>query len=107
MTKSAARRAIAGGCNARVFSQTAPMTSSLQTKLRAGADQGAGPFIYSRIDEAETKPLDKPRGLRADGAAAFLEWVRRNFWSWLIRAQYREHSQSTASRFGTGSISTR
>jgi hypothetical protein len=60
MTKSAARRAIAGGRNARVFSQTAPMTSPLRTKLRAGADQGAGPFIYRRIDEAETKPLDKP-----------------------------------------------
>jgi hypothetical protein len=55
MTKSAARRAIAGGCNARVFSQTAPMTSSLPTKLRAGANQGAGPFIYkpNRTDKAE------------------------------------------------------
>jgi hypothetical protein len=50
MTKSAARRAIAGGCNARVFSQTAPMTSSLPTELRAGANQGAGPFIYRNID---------------------------------------------------------
>jgi hypothetical protein len=79
MTKSAACRAIAGGCNARVFSQTAPMTSSLQTKLRAGADQGAGPFIYSRIDEAETKPLDKPRGLRADGAAAYLGMGKTKF----------------------------
>jgi hypothetical protein len=35
MTKSAARRAIAGGCNARAFSQTAPTNlKPLPQKLR-------------------------------------------------------------------------
>jgi hypothetical protein len=28
---------------------------------------------------------------------------KTKFLEWLIRAQYREHSQSTISRFGTGS----
>jgi hypothetical protein len=62
MTKSAARRAIAGGCNARVFSQAA-QTKSLNHKPRAGAKHGAGPFIYRNTNAqriAETKPLDKP-----------------------------------------------
>ena len=63
MTKSAARRAIAGGCNARVFSQTAPTNfKSLPHKPRAGAF-GAGPFIFRNANAqriAETKPLDKP-----------------------------------------------
>ena len=50
MTKSAARRAIAGGCNARVSSQTAPTNlKSLQHKPRAGANHGAGLF-YRNID---------------------------------------------------------
>ena len=51
MTKSAARRAIAGGCNARPFSQDAPTNlKSLHHKLRAGAKYSAGPFIYRHID---------------------------------------------------------
>ena len=51
MTKSAARRAIAGGCNARVFSQTAPTNfKSLLHKPGASANRGAGPFIYRHID---------------------------------------------------------
>jgi len=55
MTKSADRRAIAGGCNARVFSQTAPTNlKSLHHKLRAGANHGAGLFIYRHIDVQET-----------------------------------------------------
>jgi hypothetical protein len=45
MTKFAARRAIAGGCNARVFSQTAP-TNLKPHKPRAGAKYGAGPSIF-------------------------------------------------------------
>jgi hypothetical protein len=51
MTKSAARRAIAGGCNARVFNQAAPTNlKSLQHKPRTGAKHGAGSFIYRHID---------------------------------------------------------
>ena len=49
MTKSAARRAIAGGCNARVFSQATP-TNFKSYKPRAGAKYGAGPFIFRNID---------------------------------------------------------
>jgi len=64
MTKSAARRAIAGGRNARVFSQTAPTNlKSLHHKLRTSAKQGAGSFIFRNANAqgiAETKPLDKP-----------------------------------------------
>ena len=62
MTKSATRRAIAGGCNARVFSQAAPTNfKSLHHKPRASADFGAGPFIFRNADAiAETKPIDKP-----------------------------------------------
>jgi hypothetical protein len=62
MTKSAARRAIAGGCNARVLSQTAP-TNFKSDNLRAGVVFGAGPFIYRNANAqriAETKPIDKP-----------------------------------------------
>jgi hypothetical protein len=55
MTKSAARRAIAGGCNVRGFSYAASMNSkSLHHKLRAGAEIRAGPFIYRQIDVQET-----------------------------------------------------
>ena len=55
MTKSAARRAIAGGRNTRVFSYAAPTNlKSLHHKLRAGAKRGAGPFIYRHIDVQET-----------------------------------------------------
>jgi hypothetical protein len=51
MTQSAARRAIAGGCNACVFSQTTPTNfKSLHHKPRASAKHGAGPFIYRHID---------------------------------------------------------
>ena len=54
MTKSAARRAIAGGCNARVFTQTVPTNSkSLHHKLRAGAF-GAGLYFYGNIDVQRT-----------------------------------------------------
>jgi hypothetical protein len=53
MTKSAARRAIAGGCNARVFSQTTP-TNLKSHKPRAGAKRGAGPFIFRNIDVQRT-----------------------------------------------------
>jgi len=64
MTKSAARRAIAGGCNARVFSQAAPTNlKSLHQKPRTSANHGAGPFIYRNANAqriAETKTLDKP-----------------------------------------------
>ena len=55
MTKSAARRAIAGGCNARAFSQTALTNfKSLHHKPRAGAKHGAGPFIFRNIDVQRT-----------------------------------------------------
>ena len=55
MTKSAARRAIAGGCNARVFSQTAPTNlKSLHHKPRTSAKHGAGFFIYRHIDVQRT-----------------------------------------------------
>jgi hypothetical protein len=51
MTKSAARRAIAGGCNAHVFNQIAPTNlKSLHHKPRASAKHSAGPFIYRHID---------------------------------------------------------
>jgi hypothetical protein len=51
MTKFAARRAIAGGCNACVFNQAAPTNlKSLHRKSRASANRGAGPFIYRHID---------------------------------------------------------
>jgi|RhiMetdeSRZDD1v2_1073273.scaffolds.fasta_scaffold783512_3 hypothetical protein len=51
MTKSAARRAIAGGRNARVFDQTAPTNlKSLNHKPRTSAEHGAGPFIYRNTD---------------------------------------------------------
>jgi hypothetical protein len=51
MTKFAARRAIAGGRKARVFSQTAPTNfKPLPHKPRTGAEHGAGPFIYRHID---------------------------------------------------------
>ena len=53
MTKSAARRAIAGGCNARVFSQTAP-TNLKPHKPRTGAKHGAGSFIYRHVDVQKT-----------------------------------------------------
>jgi hypothetical protein len=47
MTKSAVGRAIAGGCNARVFSQAAPTNLKSPTnKPRAGTKHGAGPFSY-------------------------------------------------------------
>ena len=49
MTKSGARRAIAGGCNSRVFSQAAP-TNFKSHKPGAGANRGARPFIYRHID---------------------------------------------------------
>ena len=50
MTKSADRRAFAGGCDARVSNQTAPTNlKSLHHKPRAGAF-GAGPFIYRNTD---------------------------------------------------------
>jgi len=48
MTKSAARRAIAGGCKARAFSQDAP-TNLKSYKPRAGTKHGAGLF-YRNID---------------------------------------------------------
>jgi hypothetical protein len=55
MTKSAARRAIAGGRNARAFSQTAPTNlKSLPHKPRTSAKHGAGPFIYRHIDVQKT-----------------------------------------------------
>ena len=54
MTKSAVRRAIAGGCNARVFSPTAPTNfKSLSHKPRAGPF-GAGPFVYRHVDDQKT-----------------------------------------------------
>jgi len=52
MTKSAARRAIAGGCNARVFKQDAP-TNLKSYKPRAGANHGAGPFIHRHIIDVQ------------------------------------------------------
>jgi hypothetical protein len=53
MTKSAARRAIAGGCNSRVVSQTAP-TNLKPHKPRTSVNRGAGPFIYRNIDVQRT-----------------------------------------------------
>ena len=63
MTKSAARRAIAGGCNARAFSQTAP-TNFKSHKPGAGANRGAGPFIYRHID------VQKNTDFQTDGFAS-------------------------------------
>ena len=62
MTKSAARRAIAGGCKARVFSQAAPTNlKSLPHKPTTGVTFGAGLFIFGNADaSAETKPIHKP-----------------------------------------------
>ena len=64
MTKSATRRAIARGCKARVFSQTAPTNLNLlHHKPRTSTEFGAGPFIFRSANAqriAETKPLDKP-----------------------------------------------
>ena len=62
MTTTAARRAIAGGCNACVFSQTAlTIFKSLHHNPRTSAAFGAGPFIFRNTDAiAETKPVDKP-----------------------------------------------
>jgi hypothetical protein len=55
MTKYAVRRAIAGGRNARVFSQTAPTNlKPLPHKPRTSANHGAGPFIYRHIDVQRT-----------------------------------------------------
>jgi hypothetical protein len=51
MTKTAARRAIAGGCNARVFNQTAP-TNLKSHKPRAGAEFGAG-LSFNRNTDAQ------------------------------------------------------
>jgi len=60
MTKSAARRAIAGGCNARVFSQTAPTNfKSLPHKPRTGAKHGAGSFIYRHVDVQRTTDFQR------------------------------------------------
>jgi hypothetical protein len=53
MTKSAVRRAIAGGCNARVFSQTAP-TNFKSHKSGAGANRGAGPSIFRNTNVQRT-----------------------------------------------------
>jgi hypothetical protein len=58
MTKSAARRTIAGGWNARVFSYTAP-TNLKSHKPRAGANHGAGPFIYRHIDVQGTTDFQR------------------------------------------------
>jgi hypothetical protein len=58
MTKSAARRAIAGGCNARVFSQTAPTNFK---SPRAGAKHGAGPFIYRKTNVQRTTDFQTSR----------------------------------------------
>ena len=62
MTKSATRRAIAGGCNARVVSQAAPTNfKSLHHNPRTRAAFGAGLFIFRNTDAiADTKPIDKP-----------------------------------------------
>ena len=60
MTKSAARRAIAGGRNARVFSQTVPTNlKSLHHKLRTSAKHGAGFFIYRHIDVQKTTDFQR------------------------------------------------
>ena len=54
MTKSAARRAIAGGCNARVFSQTASTNLKSPTnKPRAGVLFGAGLSIICRNTDGQ------------------------------------------------------
>jgi hypothetical protein len=51
MTKFAARRAIAGGCNARVFSQAAPTNlKSIHHKPRTSATFGAGLYFYGNTD---------------------------------------------------------
>ena len=62
MTKSAARRAIAGGCNARVLSQTVPTNlKSLPHKPTTGAETGAGLLIFGNANAtSETKPIHKP-----------------------------------------------
>jgi predicted DNA-binding transcriptional regulator AlpA len=50
------------------------------TNQRAGAAFGAGLYFYGNTNAiAETKPLDKPRGLRADDAAAYLGMGKTKF----------------------------
>jgi hypothetical protein len=51
MTKSAARRAIAGGRNARAFNQTTPTNLKSHTP-RAGANPGAG-LSFNRNTDAQ------------------------------------------------------
>jgi len=49
MTKSAARRAIAGGCNARAFSYAAPAKNSInQEKLGTSGLANRGAFHYAQ-----------------------------------------------------------
>ena len=62
MTKSAVRRAIAGGRKARVFNQTVPTNlKSLPHKPTTGVTFGAGLFIFGNADAtSETKPIHKP-----------------------------------------------
>jgi hypothetical protein len=68
MTKSAARRAIAGGCNARVFSQTTPMNLKSHTP-RAGANPGAG-LSFNRNTDAKGLQIFKQTDLlRANRAS--------------------------------------
>ena len=64
MTKSAARRAIAGGCNARLFRPAPTNFKSLHHKPRTGVVFGAGPFIYRHID------VQKNTDFQTDGFAS-------------------------------------
>ena len=60
MTKSVARRVIAGGRKARVFSQTVPTNlKSLPHKPTTGAEPGAGSFIYRHVDVQRTTDFQR------------------------------------------------
>ena len=109
MTNSATRHAVLGGWLECAFSQDAPTNFKI-------TNQGPAPhlvLVFLFVETLMPKGLQRqshlvsPSGLRADDAAAYLGMGKTKFLEWLIRAQYREHSQSTISRFGTGSISTR
>jgi hypothetical protein len=109
VTNSATRHAVLGGWLECAFSQDAPTNFKI-------TNQGPAPhlvLVFLFVETLMPKGLQRqshlisPSGLRADDAAAYLGMGKTKFLEWLIRAQYREHSQSTISRFGTGSISTR
>jgi hypothetical protein len=72
MTKPVARRVIAGGCNARVFSQTTPTNLKSHTP-RAGANHGAGFFTGTSLPHTLGWPLFSGR-LGVHSAVTIERW---------------------------------